>query len=1166
MLLIVTTPINSAAQTAHFSYSQVPLPSNFIAPRGGAVDANGNYYVADGGYDAIKMIPYGCSIPPCIQTLVGGLSYPFGVALDGAGNIFVVEQGSRVIREIPPGCTNASCAISLGGGLSYPSGIALDKNGNVFVGDSGNGAVKEIPPGCFDSSCVITLASGFGFPGGVAVDSSGNVFVADAYGTVSEIPYGCSNCVVTLASLTYAFGLTIDPSGNLFVAAENNPTIYEFLAATGYTRVIQLGSFSNPQGLTVDTNGNIFVADVDTNTVSKLSTVAMDFGPTPFFYTAYYATFTFTFDSGGTIANPSVVTEGATGLNFEFVGGGTCVAGSFNAGDTCTVDAGFVASASASPSHGAVLLKDVLGNTIASASLTAAGYGPQVTFLPGTRSVAVDTLGRGSTYDIALDGNGNFFVADYVAGTVNEIPVGCASTSCVKTLGSGFIHPYGIALDGAANVFVADADARVIYEILASGGYTNVVSLGSGFADPQSVALDGYGNLYVGDTGNNAVKELLASSGYSQSVTLGGGFHSPIGVAVDQPGNVYVSDYQNNAVKKIPPGCMDSSCVVTLGGGFTYPIGIAVDASGIVYVGDDGNSAIKEIVTALEPAMVVPLTNFGPISGFGLTLDPQGNIYVADTNLNQVVKLDVADPPTFTFPTPTSLGTLDITDGIRTAIVRNIGNAPLTLQPITPEDLVDASLTSSPSYDCLQMLGMQVPAGTACRLSFFFAPQAPGTNAGYIQLTDNFQTALGNTQRIGVSGTGVGSLTPAIMPVISPSYGTFTTPPSVTITDSSTGTSIFYTTDGSTPTINSTVYQQPFTASRSMTIKAIAAGGAYSASSVAVGGISIIATTPVINPTNGTFSGPTSVNITDSTPGASIYYTTDGSTPSTSSTQYLQPFTASQSMTIKAIAAGGNYAASSVAVGSVSILAGAPSFLPSSGSYSTPQTVKISDATAGVTIYYTIDGSAPSTSSPKNCLAPCSVTVSSTETIKAIAAGAGYGPSNVSFATYSFPTATPSFSLAAGTYNTSPLSVTITDTTPGATIYYSLNGFPTTSSPSCTSPCQVSVTSTMALRAIAVATGQTQSGTAVASYTIAAATPVLSPNPGTYAGPLTVTITETSPGTNIYYSLGGFPTTSSPSCSSPCQVSVAATTVVRTMAAGGSYSQSNTGFASYTIH
>ena len=59
---------------------------------------------------------------------------------------------------------------------------------------------------------------------------------------------------------------------------------------------------------------------------------------------------------------------------------------------------------------------------------------------------------------------------------------------------------------------------------------------------------------------------------------------------------------------------------------------------------------------------------------------------------------------------------------------------------------------------------------------------------------------------------------------------------------------------------------------------------------------------PVFNPAGGIYTAPVTVTITCATPNASIYYTTDGSIPSSSSTLYTAPITISVTTTLKAIA------------------------------------------------------------------------------------------------------------------------------------------------------------------------------------------------------------------------------------------------------------------------
>jgi hypothetical protein len=73
------------------------------------------------------------------------------------------------------------------------------------------------------------------------------------------------------------------------------------------------------------------------------------------------------------------------------------------------------------------------------------------------------------------------------------------------------------------------------------------------------------------------------------------------------------------------------------------------------------------------------------------------------------------------------------------------------------------------------------------------------------------------------------------------------------------------------------------------------------------------------------------VTITDSTLGAVIYYTTDGTTPPTASRLYIGPITVSTTQTIKAMAVASGYSNSAVTSATYTIAAATPVFLPKGG-------------------------------------------------------------------------------------------------------------------------------------------------------------------------------------------------------------------------------------------
>src|SRR5258706_3641783 len=144
--------------------------------------------------------------------------------------------------------------------------------------------------------------------------------------------------------------------------------------------------------------------------------------------------------------------------------------------------------------------------------------------------------------------------------------------------------------------------------------------------------------------------------------------------------------------------------------------------------------------------------------------------------------------------------------------------------------------------------------------------------------------------------------------------------------------------------------------------------------------------TPIISPTTGTYTSPQTVTITDSTSGSSIFYTLDGTQPTTSSTQYTGSFTVSTTTTVKAIATATNLNQSAAATSAITIgsqpQTSTPLISPVNGTYSSPQTVSITDATSGSTIFYTMDGSQPTTASTKYT---GGVNVNTTTTLKTTA-------------------------------------------------------------------------------------------------------------------------------------------------------------------------------------
>ena len=270
---------------------------------------------------------------------------------------------------------------------------------------------------------------------------------------------------------------------------------------------------------------------------------------------------------------------------------------------------------------------------------------------------------------------------------------------------------------------------------------------------------------------------------------------------------------------------------------------------------------------------------------------------------------------------------------------------------------------------------------------------------------------VGTAAEVSAYGLLNGS-TQTATPVISPSSKSFTTSIQVTITDSASGATIYYTTDGSTPSTSSKVYSGSFSLTSTTTVNAMAVASGLLASPMASATYTLTtqAAMPTFKPSPGTYTSAQTVSISTTTPNATIYYTTDGSKPTTASTKYSGPVSIplEASETLSAIAVASGFSNSPVASGVYNITppAATPTFSPVGGTYTAAQTVTISDEEIDATIYYTTNGSAPTTSSTKYT-GP--ITVSTTERIEAIAVAAEFSQSAVGSATYTITA--PGFSL-----------------------------------------------------------------------------------------------------------------------------------------------------------
>ena len=721
---------------------QVAIPTTtLVTPYGVAVDVSGNVYVADTGNNRVlKETLSGTTYTESI-VISTGLSSPKSVAVDGIGNIYIADTGNdRVLKETVSGGVYTQSVVD--STLSGPQSIAVDSIGDVYVADTGNNRVlKETLSG--GSYIQTTIPSStLNNPVSIAVAATGDVYIVDQGNsrTLKEAFSAGSYTehLVTTGALPAA--VAVDGSGNVYIFELLDGRVWKETPSGGTYTVdyVPFGGLRSPHSIVVDPSGNIYLADSGLNQILEEKASAGDFGTVNIGTPSSQIPITFSFDIGGSIDQPAVLTQGVTGLDFTDAGSGTCTTNGtshvYAAYDTCTVNVVFTPTAPGTR-YGAIVIRSLSGTTIATAYLRGTGLGPQIAFLP-VQEVPLP-INVVSASSVAEDAAGNLFIAQAISANspqnavVKETRTGGSYTQ--STVATGLAYPVGVAVDGAGNVFIADQDATEVKEEvpLPGGGYTPG-TIFSGMGNVESVAVDGNGNVYIGSLASGLVKETLLrgiSRGYSQSI-IDNNVH-PSGIAVDASGNIYFTQNDNQLFKKtLSAGSYTQSIIDSR---LRRALEVALDGMGNVYVADTGNNQI--VKETLSGTVYTPAPLGGGLNGVsGVTVNGAGNVISSSAQANHVYAIIQSDPQGLSFAT-TNIGA---TSTAQTKTVENIGNAPLSF-PVPTWDTNLPTRSTNPSIDpnfSLDSTGASscpvvaassstagtLAAGASCQLSISFAP------------------------------------------------------------------------------------------------------------------------------------------------------------------------------------------------------------------------------------------------------------------------------------------------------------------------------------------------------------------------------------------------------------------------------------------------------------
>jgi sugar lactone lactonase YvrE len=184
---------------------------------------------------------------------------------------------------------------------------------------------------------------------------------------------------------------------------------------------------------------------------------------------------------------------------------------------------------------------------------------------------------------LAIDTNGNLYVANE-SGPVHSVTVYApGSTKIVRRFTRGLTSPAALALDASNNLFVMNLFSPTIVEYKA-GSNKVLRTITNGISSPQAISVDALGNLYVANAPGLPSKgwiSVYAPAASSPNYEITDGIDHPIALAVDGDGNLYVaSDHwqfprARGSISVYTPNTQTPLRSVR-GDRFGYPIALAV--------------------------------------------------------------------------------------------------------------------------------------------------------------------------------------------------------------------------------------------------------------------------------------------------------------------------------------------------------------------------------------------------------------------------------------------------------------------------------------------------------------------------------------------------------------------------------------------------------------
>jgi serine/threonine-protein kinase len=242
-------------------------------PKGVAVAANGDIYIAETGNNQVLKLAAGATSPTPLPFT--GLSEPEAVAVTANGDVYVADSGNHRVLTLPSGSTRQSELPFPG--LQRPKGVAVAPTGDVYITDSNGRVLKLLGDwGQVDGRVPTELLTGLQYPVGVAVSATDDVYVTDpTNGQVVKLAAGStSRTTLPFSGLEGPLGVALTTSGDVYITDNGvKGRVLKLAAGSASQTELPFAGLSFPYGVAVTATGDVYVTDNTSNgRVLKLST------------------------------------------------------------------------------------------------------------------------------------------------------------------------------------------------------------------------------------------------------------------------------------------------------------------------------------------------------------------------------------------------------------------------------------------------------------------------------------------------------------------------------------------------------------------------------------------------------------------------------------------------------------------------------------------------------------------------------------------------------------------------------------------------------------------------------------------------------------------------------------------------------------------------------